>query len=143
MLSRRSAAALKPEELYGDPERVLWPLVGAGLQGALLFAPLVAAVSGIAVKPGFVKAAWYEEGAKLPPHRDQVQNLISISLVLSSTAGAVSSPRWPLRRAPSRAARPRRRARGRRVTSRAAPCEGATGAFILRVSRARCGGMML
>ena len=27
-----SAAALTPEELYGDPERVLWPLVGAGLQ---------------------------------------------------------------------------------------------------------------
>ena len=39
-----SAAALTPEELYGDPERVLWPLVGAGLQGALLFAPVVAAV---------------------------------------------------------------------------------------------------
>ena len=39
-----SAAALTPEELYGDPERVLWPLVGAGLQGALVFAPAVAAV---------------------------------------------------------------------------------------------------
>jgi hypothetical protein len=39
-----SAAALTPEELYGDPERVLWPLLGAGLQGALLFAPIVAAV---------------------------------------------------------------------------------------------------
>ena len=68
-----------------------------GLFVAQQLAPLVAAVSGIAVKPGFVKAAWYEEGAKLPPHRDQVQNLISISLVLSSTAGAVPSPRWPLR----------------------------------------------
>ena len=44
MIAHRSAAALTPEELYGDPERVLWPLVGAGLQGALLFAPLVAAV---------------------------------------------------------------------------------------------------
>ena len=50
-----SAAALTPEELYGDPDALtpeelqiwrarLWPLVGAGLQGALLFAPLVAAV---------------------------------------------------------------------------------------------------
>ena len=44
MIAHRSAAALTPEELYGDPERVLWPLVGAGLQGALIFAPLVAAV---------------------------------------------------------------------------------------------------
>ena len=44
-----SAAALTPEELYGDPERVLWPLVGAGLQGALLFAPAVAAISAAGV----------------------------------------------------------------------------------------------
>jgi hypothetical protein len=33
--------------------------------------PLVHDASGVVVKPAFVKAAWYEAGAKLPPHRDQ------------------------------------------------------------------------
>jgi hypothetical protein len=38
-----SAAALTPEDIYGDPERVLWPLIAAGLQGPVMFAPIIAA----------------------------------------------------------------------------------------------------
>ena len=54
-----------------------------------------------------------------------------------------TSRRRPACRAPSHR-RPRRRARvAGESRPRAARCEGATGAFILRVSRARCGGMML
>ena len=73
-------------------------------------APLVSAVSRTELKPGFVKTAWYAAGSKLPPHRDQVQNLVSVSLVLDSLephTGHASEPasplsewppsRWPLR----------------------------------------------
>ena len=64
-----------------------------GLFLAQRLAPLVGSAVGFAVKPGFVKAAWYEKGAKLPPHRDQVQNLISLSLVVAASPAA---ERWPL-----------------------------------------------
>ena len=56
----------------------------------------VSQLSGERVRPGFVKAAWYTGGSRLPPHRDQVQNLYSISLVLhASDAAALDA--WPLR----------------------------------------------
>ena len=41
---------------------------------AVAAAASVADIAGVAVKPAFVKVAWYEGGAKLPAHRDQVQN---------------------------------------------------------------------
>lgn len=56
---------------------------------------VVQQVTGTAVQPGFVKAAWYSAGSKLPPHRDQVQNLYSISLVLGASLSNRSSA-WPL-----------------------------------------------
>jgi len=43
-----------------------------------VLAPLVHNLTGVRVKPGFVKVVSYEEGAQLPPHRDQVQNYLSI-----------------------------------------------------------------
>lgn len=67
-----------------------------GLFLAERIATVVSRVTGVAARPGFVKAAWYTAGSKLPPHRDQVQNLWSISLTLvppSPGAGAA----WPLR----------------------------------------------
>ena len=67
-----------------------------GLHLAAALAPLVEDLSGVAVKPGFVKVAAYETGAQLPPHRDQVQNYLSISLLISSSSRGASSSAWPL-----------------------------------------------
>ncbi|KAL1523344.1 hypothetical protein AB1Y20_018289 [Prymnesium parvum] len=67
-----------------------------GLFLAERLAPLVRSYTGVCVKPAFVKAAWYEAGAKLPLHRDQVLNLFSISLILSSTPAGAASSAWPL-----------------------------------------------
>jgi len=67
-----------------------------GLHLAAALAPLVEELSGVAVKPGFVKVAAYEAGAQLPPHRDQVQNYLSISLLISSSPRGAASSAWPL-----------------------------------------------
>lgn len=45
-----------------------------GLFLADRFTSLVQNVTGVAVRPGFAKAAWYTEQSKLPPHRDQVRS---------------------------------------------------------------------
>ena len=66
-----------------------------GLFLAERLAPFVANVTGVPVRPGFAKAAWYTSGSKLPPHRDQVQNLFSISLVLDAS-DARATDEWPL-----------------------------------------------
>jgi hypothetical protein len=66
-----------------------------GLYLAERLVPLIESHTGERAMPGFVKVAWYTEGSRLPPHRDQVQNLWSISLVLSASAEGTPTD-WPL-----------------------------------------------
>ena len=66
---------------------------GLFLAGQL--SPVVQQITGMQARPAFVKAAWYTGGSKLPPHRDQVQNTWSISLVLAISNVSLLSA-WPL-----------------------------------------------
>ena len=59
-------------------------------------APVVQNVSGVPVRPAFTKVAWYTPNSKLPPHRDQVQNLVSVSLVIDAS-DELAAAEWPLR----------------------------------------------
>ena len=147
-----SAAALTPEDIYGDPERVLWPLIAAGLQGAVMFAPIIAAA--FAAWCGYtVEQAILAPWAPTAPAEDDVE----AACVRAEKHFRVSSTpeRAPRRAAAFRAEADRwrefRRADERREYFRAAatagsaavagtwlaPCSAQLAAFVIKNVRER------